>query len=791
MNPIDLSDNNINGENVELVKNDKDKKKKKNKSNKSNNSNTNSLSKPKPQSAMGKLILERQRLIAEEEARIKALEEEEERKRKEEEDRIEELKRKEQEEKERKRKLKHDKIEAKKLAGTYKTKAEKEKERKNKERLEQMKKLGIIGEDGKINMKINTNPNPNKLETISDSDSDTDSDSDIETESNNLKCPIFTILGHVDVGKTSLLDNLRKTSVQSHEVGGITQQIGVTLLTQETICKRIGNPKCKINIPGLLLIDTPGHEVFVNLRKKGIQLADIAIVVIDIVHGLEPQTKESIRLLLELNVPFIFALNKVDRLYGFVFDNSNNISIQQLLLEQDFNVQSEFNSHLQKIRTQIMELGINSELAWENNSPLDTINMIPISATKSIGIKDLIECVVNYSQTFLKDQIIWKPLLDCVIMELTNIEGFGFVIDVILKNGSLSKGDYIKLSSNTPNGFIITQIKNILSIPPNKDSKFTSGQSQFIQHNTINGSCGIKIYANNLEHCIPGTNIDLASKEDYTNMNTNTNTNQNEIIIPHSIQLDPLGISIYTSSYGSLEALIQFVRADKVLPIPIKISQGNIGTVMKKDLVKLISSNQSNIDDNNLLNQTNLCVLAFEVDIDIEARNYAKDNNIQIFQDQTIYRLYTQYKEHFNKIYTQIKENARKDTVFPCVLKIIESNIFNKKNPLILGVEVREGSVHIGTPLIILPEQTYIGKVIGIQINKQDTNIGKKGQNVCLKINNEQNPNIMYGRHFTHTDLLYSNLTRKSVDKLKEYFKKDLTQDDINLLIKLKKQIGF
>ena len=153
--------------------------------------------------------------------------------------------------------------------------------------------------------------------------------------------------------------------------------------------------------------------------------------------------------------------------------------------------------------------------------------------------------------------------------------------------------------------------------------------------------------------------------------------------------------------------------------------------------------------------------------------------------------MYTQYKEYFNKIYAEVKENARTNTVFPCVLKIIESNVFNKKNPLVLGVEVQEGILHLGTPLIILPSKTYIGKVVGIQVNKQDVKMGTQGQSVCMKIDNESNPNIMYGRHFTHTDILYSNLTRNSVDILKEYFKKDLSKDDISLLVKLKKQIGF
>ena len=362
----------------------KDKKKKKKNKSKNGEKTQEQSKSSKPQSAMAKLIAERQRLIAEEEAKIKALEEEEERKRKEEEDRLAEIKRLEEEERQRKLKAKHDKIEAKKLAGTYKTKSEKERDRKNQEKLEQMKKLGIIKENGQIimnqdllvkknsnnkdsfdgleNENENENKNENENELASDSDSDIDLESDCEVE---FKCPIFTVLGHVDVGKTSLLDNLRQTTVQAHEVGGITQQIGATLLTKDIILKRTSQNQIKnskYKIPGLLLVDTPGHEVFGNLRKKGAMLADIAIVIIDIVHGLEPQTIESINLLTESKIPFIFALNKLDRLYGFNKEISFQ-PIQQILSSQDINTQSEFETRFKQIQTQIMQLGINCELA--------------------------------------------------------------------------------------------------------------------------------------------------------------------------------------------------------------------------------------------------------------------------------------------------------------------------------------------------------------------------------------------------------------------------------------------
>ncbi len=797
-------------QNTTQVKKDK-KKKKKNKSKNPTSNNSTNMTQPKNQSAMGKIIAERQRLIAEEQARIKALHEEEERKIREEEERLAEIKRKEEEEKERIRKAKHDKIQAKKIAGTYKTKSEKEKIKRNQEKLEQMKKLGILSEDGKIIIRQENFQKSNMgklnphldLESDSDSDSDQDSDQDPDPDSNqNLisnniqyKSPVFTILGHVDVGKTSLLDNLRQTTVQKHEVGGITQQIGATLLSRDIILKRTyqidSDNNSNYKIPGLLLVDTPGHEVFTNLRQKGVQLADIAIVIIDIFHGIEPQTKESIKLLMDSNIPFVFALNKIDRLYGFN-TKIDSIPIKKIIECQDSNVISDFNSRFRDIRTKIMELGLNAELVWENNSPKDTISVIPISAITSHGIPDLLDYIIKYSQTILQDQITWKDELECVIMEQTNTLGYGYTIDCLIKNGQLSKGDIIQVQ--TSSGNISTQIKSLLTVPMNKDSKYTT---QYIQHDNIKGSCEVKIYAGNLEKALPGTKIKLGTQDDLNNQNDLSNDinkldqnileerEQVQSKLTNSIKLDPKGIAIYTSSHGSLEALVQFIRANTELSIPISISQANVGEITKKDLVKLVLSNGDNSP------QENLSVLVFEVKVDEDIISYAKDNKIIIFQDSTIYRLFNQYKEYVKKIYEERKNKAKEETVFPCVLKIIESNVFNKKNPLVMGVEITEGNLHLGTPLIILPSKTYIGKVVGIQIDKKDVQVGKTGKSVCIKVDNEENPNIMYGRHFDSKDLLYSNLTRKSVDILKEYFKKDLSKDDVDLLIKLKKHIGF
>ena len=683
---------------------------------------------------MAILALQHLKLIEEQNAKIQAIKDEEERKIKEEQEREAAKLKIIEDEKERKKKLKQDKVQAQKLAGTYKTKSEKERIKRNKNKLELL-------------MKGNT------IQTI---DSIKKSDVIIEKSivDNNLRSPILCIMGHVDTGKTKLLDTIRDSNVQEGEAGGITQQIGATFIPRESLITK--SRFNDIKIPGLLTIDTPGHEAFANLRSRGSSLCDVAIVVIDIVHGLEQQTIQSIKMLVESNIKFVFALNKIDRLYGW--STVENRSIKESLDENQISI-GEFYNRLQDITTQIMTLGLNAKLFWENNSIEDTISICPISAKTGEGVCDLLTFVINMCQDNL--DITYREELKCIIMEKTITEGVGSSIDAILIDGTLKKGD--EISFQTSSGIMKTTIRNLLTPPPNKESRV---KSEYIHHESVKGSIGVKIVGYDLDKAIVGSQIVFGNQEI-------------EMKVETKFKLQDNGVTVFASTQGALEALLQFLQNECKPPIPVY--EVYIGNVMKKHINKMIINKTDKKEFSS--------VLAFNVDIDEEANDLAKKEGIQIFLAEIIYHLFDQFKKYREDMINQRKSAFKSKVVFPCALQILEKNVYNKKNPLIFGVKVKDGNIHLGTPIIIGETKLVIGRVTGIQLNNKEVEVGKKGTDVCIKVETE-NTGITYGRHFDHKCSLYSAISRDSINIIKEHFRDDITKDDAQLLMKIKSILG-
>ena len=223
-----------------------------------------------------------------------------------------------------------------------------------------------------------------------------------------IRQPIVSVLGHVDSGKTSLLDKVRGTGVQGREAGGITQHIGASFLPVETIQKICGSmyeklSKVEHKIPGILVIDTPGHEIFTNLRSRGCSAADIAILVVDANRGFQPQTNESLKILESRKVPFVVALNKTDMISGWKDTETQFIS--QSIEKQNPEVQTFLDEKIYNVVTALSVLGYQSEAFYRINDYKKEIAIVPVSAKTGIGIPELFAVLVGLTQQFLKEKL--------------------------------------------------------------------------------------------------------------------------------------------------------------------------------------------------------------------------------------------------------------------------------------------------------------------------------------------------------------------------------------------------
>jgi len=590
-----------------------------------------------------------------------------------------------------------------------------------------------------------------------------------------LRSPISVIMGHVDTGKTKLLDKIRNTSVQEGEAGGITQQIGATQFPKETLMAQTNvmqkHGAFDVEIPGLLMIDTPGHESFTNLRNRGSTLCDIAILVIDLMHGLEQQTIESLNMLRQKKAPFVVALNKIDRCYGWKAENDT--SIKDALERQDENTLAEFRDRSQKVILQLNELGCNAKLYWDNDSPEDTISLIPTSAITGEGIPDILYHLVTYSQNNLRDKLMYVDIVQCSVLEVKVIEGLGTTVDVVLVNGVLKEGDTIIVS--TMEGPVVSQVRALLTPPPNREMRV---KSEYVHHHSIQGAIGVKIVAPDIGRAVAGTSVLVLQPGDDEN-DVKEDVQSDLTSIMKGLATDAQGVMVHASTLGALEALLQFLREECDPPIPV--GHISIGTIYKKDVMRAGLMHDKGMPEF-------ASILAFDVNVDNSAQLMSEELNVKIFTADIIYHLFDQFSAYMGGILAERKTEAEKVAVFPTILKVLPQFIFNKKDPVVIGVEVLEGTLKIGTPLTVpATDYTFIGKVIAIENNRKDVTFAKKGTSVSVKISNESNPSQMYGRHFDDKHPIYSKISRQSINALKEFFKTDVTKEEWILLKKMKK----
>ncbi|CAD6594840.1 BJ4_G0051210.mRNA.1.CDS.1 [Saccharomyces cerevisiae] len=600
----------------------------------------------------------------------------------------------------------------------------------------------------------------------------------------DLRSPICCILGHVDTGKTKLLDKIRQTNVQGGEAGGITQQIGATYFPIDAIKAKTKvmaeYEKQTFDVPGLLVIDTPGHESFSNLRSRGSSLCNIAILVIDIMHGLEQQTIESIKLLRDRKAPFVVALNKIDRLYDWKAIPNN--SFRDSFAKQSRAVQEEFQSRYSKIQLELAEQGLNSELYFQNKNMSKYVSIVPTSAVTGEGVPDLLWLLLELTQKRMSKQLMYLSHVEATILEVKVVEGFGTTIDVILSNGYLREGDRIVLCGM--NGPIVTNIRALLTPQPLRELRL---KSEYVHHKEVKAALGVKIAANDLEKAVSGSRLLVVGPED----------DEDELMddvmddltgLLDSVDTTGKGVVVQASTLGSLEALLDFLKDMKIPVMSI-----GLGPVYKRDVMKASTMLEKAPEY--------AVMLCFDVKVDKEAEQYAEQEGIKIFNADVIYHLFDLFTAYQEKLLEERRKDFLDYAIFPCVLQTLQ--IINKRGPMIIGVDVLEGTLRVGTPICAVKtdpttkeRQTLIlGKVISLEINHQPVQEVKKGQTaagVAVRLEDPSGQQPIWGRHVDENDTLYSLVSRRSIDTLKDKaFRDQVARSDWLLLKKLKVVFGI
>jgi len=621
---------------------------------------------------------------------------------------------------------------------------------------------------------IDDNPKPKSEIDIDEDDKIDKIDDPLEIVEGEMRSPICCVLGHVDTGKTLLLDKIRRSNVQRGEAGGITQQIGATYFPLDSIKKLTGTLNEGLNlqykVPGLLIIDTPGHESFTNLRSRGSSLCDIAVLVVDINHGIEQQTEESIKLLRKRKTPFVVALNKIDRI--FEWKEKPNAPIRESLKDQKPNVVTQYDKMVEDTKTLFAERGMNSSLYYKNKDFRNVVSIVPTSAVTGEGIPDLVMLLVQLTQKMLKEQLFLSPQLKCTILEIKVVEGLGTTADVIVSDGILKEGDTIVLCGM--HGPIVTTIRALLTPPPLKEIRVKAGKGNpYIHCKTIKAAMGVKIVAHDLHDAVAGSQLLVAGPdEDIDELKEEVQMDLKKL--QKSVSTTARGVFVQSSTLGSLEALLSYLKENK-----IPVAAVGIGPIHKRDVTRASVMLEHD--------KTYACILAFYVKIEKDAQKFAEKLGVKIFSAEIIYHLSDMFLAHLKAIDDEKRRQFAGEAVWPVVLEIMPEHIINKKDPIIVGCTVVEGTLRLGTPLSAIKdtENIYLGKVTSIEDNRVPVETAAPGAKVAVKISPEDY-SFAYGRHFDHENPLMSTITRKSLDRLKEFFAKQLTKKDIRLLKDMK-----
>jgi len=568
-----------------------------------------------------------------------------------------------------------------------------------------------------------------------------------------LRSPIVVVLGHVDHGKTTLLDWVRKTSVQAKEVHGKTQHIGASFIPIDTIFE-IAQPaiekgvikirKEEIGIPGLLFIDTPGHEAFVNLRARGASLADLAVLVVDIRTGFQAQTFESLELLKKYRVPFVIAANKIDRLPGWKTNPETPFVIS--LKKQTPMALNNLEFALDRIIEDLYKHGFLADRYDRVRDFKKVVAIVPTCALNGEGLADLLLLLAGLAGKFLKQKLklhLGEPRGN--VLEVRKIPGAGTVIDVILVDGKIRPGDWLIVGGRR--GVIKTKIRSLF-IPKPLD-EIRDPRDRFNVVDEVVAAAGVRIVASNLDDALAGSPFYVVSESD-PNFDEKIKFFEEEIqedISKILFETDKVGVVIFADTLGTLETII-----GKFKEYGIPISRTYVGPVDKEGVLHALAVKE--------MDPKWAVIVAFNVPILEEAQYLIEKEKIAVVADNLIFRLFEKFNAYVEEYERKQREKILKELILPAKLEVLPGYIFRRSKPAIVGVKILVGLIKPNLPLMNAKGKS-LGHIKSIQSEGRALDEASAGMEVAISITN-----AVVGRDFLEGDFLYVDIPEEVARKI-------------------------
>ena len=578
-------------------------------------------------------------------------------------------------------------------------------------------------------------------------------------EVRRLRQPIVVVLGHVDHGKTTLLDKIRKTAIAAKEAGGMTQHIGASLVPADVI-ESIAEPlkkivPVKLIIPGLLFIDTPGHELFSNLRRRGGSVADFAILVIDIMEGPQPQTYEALELLRSRRTPFVVAANKIDRIPGWRPnpDTPFIFSFQK----QDARVREELERRVYDIVGKLYEVGIPSDLFTRIRDFTKKVAIVPVSARTGEGVAELLAILAGLTQQYMRDRLRYaEGPARGVVLEVKEQHGLGAVVDAIIYDGVIRVGDTIVLAGK--NGPIVTSVKALLMPRPLEEIR--AREAKFMLVEEVTAAAGVRIAAQGLEDALAGSPLYVVGDGDSSKYVELVKEEVRSVIV----RTENVGVVVKADTLGTLEAIVEALRRRSV---PVRIA--DVGPVSRSDVVDAAVTAR--------IDKYLGVILAFNVKVLPEAEEEAAATGVRIFQNNIIYRLIEDYEEWVKKTKAEERAKALEALIRPGKVRIIPGYVFRRSDPAIVGVEVLGGVIKPGYPVMDSTGRP-LGRIMAIKERDRSLPEARAGAAVAISIQGR----VLVGRHVDEGDVIYTDVPAEHASKLLTEFQDMISLDEIMTL---------